>query len=49
MAPLPPRDQRHLWHLKRYASKRKRGARMFVGQFISRLAGHFRLLTEERL
>ncbi|GJW12063.1 hypothetical protein Tco_1577890 [Tanacetum coccineum] len=36
-------------YLLRYASERKRGARMSIGQFVSHLAAHFRLLTDERL
>ncbi|GJT21909.1 hypothetical protein Tco_0891846 [Tanacetum coccineum] len=36
-------------YLRRYASRRKRGARMSSGQFVARLVEHFGLLTEERL
>ncbi|GKC10775.1 hypothetical protein Tco_1007557 [Tanacetum coccineum] len=35
-------------YLFKYVEGRKQGARMFGGQFVSCLAKHFRLLTEER-
>ncbi|GJW61741.1 hypothetical protein Tco_0111076 [Tanacetum coccineum] len=36
-------------YLRRYASGRKRKAMIFGGQFVARLAEHFRLLTDQRL
>ncbi|GJS74119.1 hypothetical protein Tco_0706960 [Tanacetum coccineum] len=36
-------------YLRRFASGRKRGAMIYRGQFVARLAEHFRLLTEQRL
>ncbi|GJR31469.1 hypothetical protein Tco_1107701 [Tanacetum coccineum] len=36
-------------YLRRFASRRKRGALISRGQFVARLAEHFGLLTEERL
>ncbi|GJS95776.1 hypothetical protein Tco_0802744 [Tanacetum coccineum] len=36
-------------YLRRFAARRKREAFISYGQFIARLAEHFRLLTEERL
>ncbi|GJX71833.1 hypothetical protein Tco_0309004, partial [Tanacetum coccineum] len=36
-------------YLRRFAAGRKSGALILGGQFVARLANHFRLLTEERL
>ncbi|GKC80106.1 hypothetical protein Tco_1130880, partial [Tanacetum coccineum] len=36
-------------YLRRYASGRKGKAMIFGGQFVARLAEHFRLLTNQRL
>ncbi|GJZ72224.1 hypothetical protein Tco_0636075 [Tanacetum coccineum] len=36
-------------YLRMFASRRKRGAMISGGQFVARLAEHFRLLTEQRL
>nr|GEZ57609.1 hypothetical protein [Tanacetum cinerariifolium] len=36
-------------YLRFFASGRKQGAMIFGGQFVARVAEHFRLLTEERL
>ncbi|GJW34506.1 hypothetical protein Tco_0054538 [Tanacetum coccineum] len=37
------------WYLRRFSSRRKRGALISGGQFVARLYEHFGLLTEERL
>ncbi|GKF93981.1 hypothetical protein Tco_0283681, partial [Tanacetum coccineum] len=48
---LPPREQRHrfLRYLRLFAVRRKSGAHISSGQFVARLAEHFRLLTAEIL